>query len=415
MFNSFYLSLLFVIVTSFFHYCSSKDSSSSSSSSDGNVVSIKMTGSNRQARFPSIEARVKLYMSNWYTPPCQDYIDGFIEYKFVETFVDKNNKSGHLRWPKLQVKAYKDHPLVNQTSRTIIVESSVDADTSFFMEEDVIVNCANYSYDEAWGEATNDPIGRRVKFRLNMRMYCADVADLLLPPLYHVELENRNNDKWEAPPTILQFGDNKMSHYFGNVMIPHIKKFRSAAASPTELARVTEETCVSKPRKALRSKHGERVFQPIVWKLATDRHYKKLYQIYREDTPWYKKKDMAIFRGQLTGTKDGYDKTMSDEENCLNLRRCRLVYKHGNSSLIDASLTSTRGRLPTILNGVTLESEKVTVDYLLQYKGIIMIEGNDVASGLKWALLSQSVVLMPHPKHTSWCMEELLQPWVVSS
>ena len=40
-----------------------------------------------------------------------------------------------------------------------------------------------------------------------------------------------------------------------------------------------------------------------------------------------------------------------------------------------------------------------------------MIEGNDVASGLKWALLSQSVVLMPVPKHTSWCMEELLEPW----
>jgi hypothetical protein len=41
-----------------------------------------------------------------------------------------------------------------------------------------------------------------------------------------------------------------------------------------------------------------------------------------------------------------------------------------------------------------------------------MLEGNDVASGLKWALLSQSVVLMPPPKHTSWAMEELLQPWV---
>ncbi len=42
-----------------------------------------------------------------------------------------------------------------------------------------------------------------------------------------------------------------------------------------------------------------------------------------------------------------------------------------------------------------------------------MLEGNDVASGLKWALLSQSVVMMPPPQHTSWAMEELLQPWVV--
>jgi hypothetical protein len=43
-----------------------------------------------------------------------------------------------------------------------------------------------------------------------------------------------------------------------------------------------------------------------------------------------------------------------------------------------------------------------------------MIAGNDVASGLKWALFSQSVVLMPPPNHTSWAMEELLEPWVVS-
>jgi hypothetical protein len=41
-----------------------------------------------------------------------------------------------------------------------------------------------------------------------------------------------------------------------------------------------------------------------------------------------------------------------------------------------------------------------------------MLEGNDVASGLKWALLSQSVVLMSKPQHTSWAMEELLEPWV---
>jgi hypothetical protein len=39
-------------------------------------------------------------------------------------------------------------------------------------------------------------------------------------------------------------------------------------------------------------------------------------------------------------------------------------------------------------------------------------EGNGVASGLKWALLSQSVVLMPPPKHTSWDMEKLLEPLV---
>jgi hypothetical protein len=52
------------------------------------------------------------------------------------------------------------------------------------------------------------------------------------------------------------------------------------------------------------------------------------------------------------------------------------------------------------------------VDEMLQYKGLLILEGNDVSSALKWAMYSQSVVLMPRPTQTSWAMEELLEPWV---
>ena len=41
-----------------------------------------------------------------------------------------------------------------------------------------------------------------------------------------------------------------------------------------------------------------------------------------------------------------------------------------------------------------------------------MMEGNDVAAGLKWALYSNSVVLMEPVTVTSWAMEERLKPWV---
>ena len=36
--------------------------------------------------------------------------------------------------------------------------------------------------------------------------------------------------------------------------------------------------------------------------------------------------------------------------------------------------------------------------WLAAYKMVIQVEGNDVASGLKWALLSRSSVVMPVPK-----------------
>lgn len=344
---------------------------------------------------------MKIYMSNWYVPPCSNYTDGLIRYEYTK---------GEDEWNKVILHNLQDHPFVN-ASDSLEVKSVVTPDQLLYMEQDIIMNCANYSFEE---ETKPDKrqlqIASRVKFRLNMRMYCHDVKDSLLKALHHVEWERKANET--KVPTLLQFGDNKESHEFGAVNLPHIKKFRSASTSPQELERVTSSKCYSSPRDMLATAHGNEKLEPIVWKLATHRHFEKLYETYAKDTIWDKKKDMAVFRGQLTGSREGYNKTLSDEENCRNLKRCRLVYNHAKSSLIHARLTNTRGRLPDVLNGVTLVGKRVDMSLLLQFKGIIMIEGNDVASGLKWALLSQSVVLMPPPKHTSWAMEELLEPWV---
>lgn len=201
------------------------------------------------------------------------------------------------------------------------------------------------------------------------------------------------------------------SHIYGHLNVPHFKKFRPATTSK-DLEHVTSKECYNRARDALATVHDTHNLQAIIWKLASRRHFGLLDKVAHEDTPWTLKLGMAIFRGQLTGSRDGFDKEKTPEENCHNLRRCRLVYDHANSTRVHARLTSTRNRLPNILNGVNLMAPAITIKKLLQYKAIIMLEGNDVASGLKWALLSQSVVLMPPPKHTSWAMEELLEPWV---
>jgi hypothetical protein len=59
-----------------------------------------------------------------------------------------------------------------------------------------------------------------------------------------------------------------------------------------------------------------------------------------------------------------------------------------------------------------LRRDLLSMTELIQYKVVISLEGNDVSSGLKWNLLSNSVVMMPPPTATSWLMEELLEPWV---
>ena len=55
--------------------------------------------------------------------------------------------------------------------------------------------------------------------------------------------------------------------------------------------------------------------------------------------------------------------------------------------------------------------QSMSIKELAGYKMIIVPEGNDVATGLKWALLSTSAVVMPKPRVVGWLMEDMLVPW----
>ncbi|MEN6617947.1 MAG: glycosyl transferase family 90 [Rikenellaceae bacterium] len=50
------------------------------------------------------------------------------------------------------------------------------------------------------------------------------------------------------------------------------------------------------------------------------------------------------------------------------------------------------------------------IDDHLEYKFILCLEGNDVASNLKWVMSSNSLAVMPKPKYESWYMEGCLIP-----
>jgi hypothetical protein len=52
----------------------------------------------------------------------------------------------------------------------------------------------------------------------------------------------------------------------------------------------------------------------------------------------------------------------------------------------------------------------MTVDEHLDYKFILCLEGNDVASNLKWVMSSNSLSVMPKPKYETWFMEGTLIP-----
>jgi hypothetical protein len=105
---------------------------------------------------------------------------------------------------------------------------------------------------------------------------------------------------------------------------------------------------------------------------------------------------------------------VDDKRDCLLMHRCRLVYNTAGSSLVNAILVHVPGVElgPERIGDIQLYGDALNYQQLLQYKAIIMLEGNDVSTGLKWALYSNSVVMMQPPTKTSWIMEEMLEPWV---
>jgi hypothetical protein len=52
----------------------------------------------------------------------------------------------------------------------------------------------------------------------------------------------------------------------------------------------------------------------------------------------------------------------------------------------------------------------ISIDQHLKYKFILSLEGNDVATNLKWVMSSNSIAVMPKPKYETWFMEGKLIP-----
>lgn len=117
----------------------------------------------------------------------------------------------------------------------------------------------------------------------------------------------------------------------------------------------------------------------VIMKLDKVRHF-----IFTHDTLSFReKKDMCIFRGGL------------------NPRRLKFVEMYDNNPMFTVGATKgdSKWKVP-----------KMTIPEHLQYKFIMSIEGNDVASNLKWIMSSNSIAVMPKPTYETWFMEGKLVP-----
>jgi hypothetical protein len=117
------------------------------------------TTTSRAERFPSIDARVRLYMSNWYHPPCANYSNGFIRYSYHDKnshHQDNNNNNNnstvlHLfssyRHPQVTSR-YINHSKSNDASHLAQldyywIEPIIQPDQVFYVNRKLLLDCAS--------------------------------------------------------------------------------------------------------------------------------------------------------------------------------------------------------------------------------------------------------------------------------
>ena len=128
----------------------------------------------------------------------------------------------------------------------------------------------------------------------------------------------------------------------------------------------------------------------VLLKLDKNRHFVFI----KDHLTLEEKEDRAIFRGHI-GTREN---------------RALFCRKFKGSSRIDAADT-----LPSQVEGYKqTEQSKPMLSFYehLRFRYIMALEGNDVASNLKWIMSSHSAAVMPRPTCETWFMEGRLEPGV---
>ncbi len=154
---------------------------------------------------------------------------------------------------------------------------------------------------------------------------------------------------------------------------------------PGDVTYVPDAPSVVKSRPLLEGNENS-----VLMKLDKIRHF-----IFVKDRKSFaQKKDMAIFRGKI-----GAPGTPSFKEN-----RYRFLEMYWNHPMCDL------GEINSRYVNKEWRVEKMTISQHLDYKFILALEGNDVASNLKWVMSSNSLAVMPRPTCETWFMEGELIP-----
>lgn len=156
---------------------------------------------------------------------------------------------------------------------------------------------------------------------------------------------------------------------------------------------------------------SERESRALILPLDRHRHWAFRTLLKASDSGWDTKEDRLVWRGATTGTfklkKPGQQFSSRYFVAGLGIRSEAIDVGYDKIVQLPPDLSDEEmGKIRSRVLGPLSMAEQLRCKYLLS------LEGNDVASGLKWMLASNSVVVMPPPTCESWACESLLQPFV---
>lgn len=135
----------------------------------------------------------------------------------------------------------------------------------------------------------------------------------------------------------------------------------------------------------------------IILNFNSGRHWRFYHEgLLNEDLKWCDKINDIVWRGINTGESHGL--------------RYNLVSGYNKKYDIGFSSVLNSGKDFDKCKGFV--KGRMEIKEQLKYKYIVSIEGNDVATSLKWILSSGSVPMMPKPTRESWLLESQLIPYV---
>lgn len=208
-----------------------------------------------------------------------------------------------------------------------------------------------------------DYIMRRVDY------YCKINAPVVLP-----NTAECLSDSWKKV-----WGGNVYMHdtYEFTRFFPGEKKW---GFEPGDVTYVPEFPSVVKSRPLCENNHNS-----VVLKLDKVRHF-----IFVDDEKSFEEKDFkVVFRGKIAGKQSRKD----------------FMAKFYGNPLFDVGDVGRKTDSPA-----EWRTGKMTIKEHLDCQFIMAIEGNDVASNLKWVMSSNSLAVMPRPTCETWFMEGTLIP-----